>query len=151
MRFVSYLILWFCFSFLLASALLLLEYVEGYKITTTEYYGLRNLGFAFVLIIVLPAIPAYPILIYPLSLLIQRIEQITRPFLVRGLIMVLLWIAAGWFLFHEMYDAGFVKQYGLNGFSAVVIFGVLGLIYVKIEHFLQMCMHKRSDPSIQAS
>ncbi|MBJ6360290.1 hypothetical protein ACFOQM_03025 [Paenibacillus sp. GCM10012307] len=42
MRIVSYLILWFCFTFLFASAVLLVEYVEGFKISTTEYYGLRK-------------------------------------------------------------------------------------------------------------
>ncbi|MGZ9585833.1 hypothetical protein [Paenibacillus marinisediminis] len=135
MRIVSHLILWMLCTLLITGAAIGLEYVEGYKITTTEYMGLRNIGYKFAIFVViyLPTAFLYPVVQLPLSWLIRRIPQVRASFILFGLIIAAVWAAGGWRLFHMLYKPWFVQEYELFAGSSIIIFGIAGLIYAGID------------------
>ncbi|MDF2663824.1 MAG: hypothetical protein K0Q94_6615, partial [Paenibacillus sp.] len=68
-----YLFMWLAFVVLFSAAVTGLEVWEGNKITTTEYYGLRNIGLIYLAVTVLPAVGLYPVTLLPLSVLIRKV------------------------------------------------------------------------------
>ncbi|PQP81663.1 hypothetical protein C0Q44_18360 [Paenibacillus sp. PCH8] len=72
-----YMVLGLLFIVIFFTALIVLERIEGYQITTTEYYGLRNLG---VLIYILSLILGfghymlafYVVILSPISWLLRK-------------------------------------------------------------------------------
>lgn len=127
-----YLIMWMFFIVLFSAAVWGLELLEGNKITTTEYYGLRNIGYIFLAVHSLIAVVMYPIALWPLSLIIRKI--VTTP-LGQVLIYTVLGGLSGMLIFHNMYDDYFVQGYQLNRSSAMVIFGAFGLVYAIMDRF----------------
>ncbi len=125
--------MWFVFLILFTGAFISLELMEGYKIRTTEYYGLLNLGFTLVAVVFLAAAIIYMIIMFPLAWLLGFVPWNRRWFIVYILLYAALWAAAGIWLFHELYQPDFVLHYNLHVSSAVWMFGVMGLLYGWIE------------------
>lgn len=133
MRVARYFVLWFVFIFLFTSAVVGLEYIEGYKITTTEYFGLRNAGFVLMIIPILISSLLYPVIVLPLSWLMGMIRWVRASLFLYALLYAVMWAAAGTVLFYEIYDDRFIQEYELHVSTAVILFGVIGLIYGGIE------------------
>lgn len=131
---VGYLILWAAFTLTGTVAACSLERMEGWKITTTEYYGLHNLGNAFVALMALTASFAYLVLVLPLSLLISRIVAAAWG---RLIVYGILGGVGGRFVFRWLYNDGFRREYGLNVSTAILIFAVAGIVHALIENGLR--------------
>ncbi|OIB02367.1 hypothetical protein AK95_05225 [Paenibacillus sp. LC231] len=125
--------LWFVFIFLFTGAIVGMEYIEGYKIATTEYYGLRNLGFVLVIIPILLSSLVYPVIVLPLSWLIGSMRWVRDSLLLYALLYAVMWAGVGGRLFYECYDARFIQEYELHVSTAVILFGTVGLVYAGIE------------------
>ncbi|WP_274366256.1 hypothetical protein [Paenibacillus thermotolerans] len=133
MRAVKHIILWIASMILFIMASLGLELLEGNKITTSEYYGLRNIGLLFVALIILKSTVVYPLMLWPLSRLAQ---MLANPLLSRIFILVLCSFG-GYALFHKSYDEYFVRQYGLNVGTAVILFGMAGIFYLLADYYME--------------
>ncbi|WP_188530689.1 hypothetical protein [Paenibacillus abyssi] len=131
---VRYLILWLAFIILFSAGALGLEWLEGYKITTTEYYGLRNIGFIFIILMFLTASVLYPLVLLPLSIVIGRIVTVSW---LRVLLYFCLGGIGGRLIFHLLYDDRFIREYDLNMVSSILIFGTIGVIYALLDHDLR--------------
>lgn len=95
MRVARYFVLWFVFIFLFTGAIVGMEYIEGYKIATTEYYGLRNLGFVLVIIPILLSSLVYPVIVLPLSWLIGSMRWVRDSLLLYALLYAVMWAGVG--------------------------------------------------------
>ncbi|PWV97882.1 hypothetical protein DFQ01_12069 [Paenibacillus cellulosilyticus] len=123
---MRYLILWFASVVMFNGAFIGLELLEGNKITTTEYYGLRNMGVAFLFItfflsIVVSAI--YLLVTAALHLLARRVWPLHYA-LYCGL-----GIYAGSYFFDVLYNESFVREFHLHKSSAYMLFGLAGALY----------------------
>lgn len=135
--FKHYSILWTAYAILIAAALFGLEIAEGNKITTTEYYGLQNMGPIFIFMLSALVVVLYPITCLPLTMLLGRF---VRFMVLRMIIYAVLGSAAGYRIFHSMYDYGdgyFIRGYGLDENTGVLIFGAAGLLYGGIDHYMR--------------
>ncbi|WP_424769323.1 hypothetical protein [Paenibacillus sp. sgz302251] len=112
--------------------------MEGYKIGTSEYYGLRNIGFIFVSMIFLFSTVIYPVFLWPLSWVVGKI---TNPFIGRVLILILSGIG-GYALFYKAYDERFIREYDLNSITAIIFFSIAGIIYILVDYFLERRVNK---------
>ena len=126
--------MWCSFVVLFTIATIGLEVFEGNKITTTEYYGLRNLESSFILVISLFVIAVYPVSFLPLTMIITRF---VNPFIARVIIYTLLGGISGIWVFHKLY--GFADKYYINGYelernNAIFIFGIAGLLYSLVDN-----------------
>lgn len=133
---MKYLWLWIVFSVAFTSAALGLELVEGNKITTTEYYGLRNMGGIFMVFCLLSSIVLYVVTFFPLTLLCARF---VKPLLARIVIYSIAGGAIGIWAFDQFYDLRddyYVMGYGLNLESAIFLFGAAGFLYSVVDKFL---------------
>lgn len=130
---IRYLFMWLAFVVLFGAAVLGLEVWEGNKITTTEYYGLRNVGLIYLAVTVLPAVGLYPVTLLPLSVLIGKL---IRPLPVRLFLYVAAGCLGGIWVFRSLYDDYFVEGYGLNMSSAVWVFGAFGIAYALADHYI---------------
>ncbi|WP_138755585.1 hypothetical protein [Paenibacillus sinopodophylli] len=135
-----FLIMWIPFVLWFSVAAWGLELWEGYKITTTEYYGLRNIGFAFLAIIVLAAIVLYVIAAGPLTIVLYRFIPY---FPVRMFIYAIAGGASGVWVFRNMYNDYFVRGYDLNMSSAILIFTAMGLAYAITDYWLQIQIRRK--------
>jgi hypothetical protein len=130
--------MWVVFVILVSIGAFGLEIMEGYKITTTEYYGHKNLGYMYFailfLFISLPASALYFVTVLPLSFLLRKGDSIT--ILIRAVIFCILGAAGGKWVFHKQYSDYFIKGYELNDLTAIIIFVVCGLAYSMIDSFL---------------
>lgn len=133
MRVARYFVLWFVFIFLFTGAVVGLEYIEGYKITTTEYFGLRNAGFVLMIIPILISSLLYPVIVLPLSWFTGMIRWVKISLILYALLYAVMWAAAGTVLFYESYGDRFIQEYELHVSTAVILFGVIGLVYGWIE------------------
>ncbi|MFD1957450.1 hypothetical protein ACFSL6_25590 [Paenibacillus thailandensis] len=133
MHIVNHLILWAVFVVLFTAGVTALEVAEGYKITTTEYYGLRNIGGTFIVMFLLAAFLFYPFTLFPFALLIRKLYKRLLP---RIVVYVALGGFGGLLLFDFIYKEDFVVEYGLHESSAVILCGLIGLIYSCCEHFV---------------
>lgn len=120
------LVMWASFAFLFSLSILGLELMEGTKITTSEYYGLRNIGIIFLGMISLTACLFYPVTLLPLSWLIRTR---VKPLAARVTLYIILGGIGGMLIFHFMYDDYFIRGYDLKIGSAVIIFSAFGLLY----------------------
>ncbi|WP_248924965.1 hypothetical protein [Paenibacillus hamazuiensis] len=133
MRIFRYiLVMWTSFALLFSLSILVLELMEGSKITTTEYYGLRNIGIVFIGMIGLTASLIYPATLMPLSWLLR-----TRVMSAAARITLYTFLGGicGVIIFDWMYDDYFVKDYDLKVSSAVIIFSAFGLLYALADQF----------------
>lgn len=130
----SFLILWISFIFLFIGGALGLELIEGNKITTSEYYGLRNIGFLFLGIPFLIASILFPVIWWPLCVVIRK----TVPAL-WGRIVIYFFMGAigGIVMFRTFYNDWFIEEYHLNIGSSILIFGAAGICYAWLDRYLQ--------------
>ena len=143
MRVARYFVLWFVFIFLFTGAVVGLEYIEGYKITTTEYFGLRNAGFVLMIIPILISSLLYPVIVLPLSWFMGMIRWVRASLILYALLYAVMWAAAGTVLFYESYGDRFIQEYELHVSTAVILFGVIGLVYGWIEW--KVLRHHKAD------
>ncbi|MCM3781799.1 hypothetical protein M3231_02325 [Neobacillus mesonae] len=131
-----YLFIWVIFAALVSTGALAVEMTEGYKITTTEYFGLRNLGLPYLIVIAitvtLPSIAVYPIIFLPLSLLFHRWMKSKW---IQHIIMIVIGASFGAWFFYEQYSH--YSGYELQVKSSVIIFAFIGLIYSLMERLIK--------------
>ena len=127
----------FFFIILFSVGALCLELSEGYKITTTEYYGLRNIGFIFIAMMFLIASVLYPVILFPLSLVLCKI--VTAPF-IRVILYSVLGGIGGILMFHKLYNDSFIQQFNLNISSSILIFGAVGFSFALMDNYLQQSL-----------
>lgn len=141
--------MWIVFVILVFVGALGLEIMEGLKITTTEYYGLTNLGNTYLVIIFFlicfPSSVLYFVAVLPLSVLLRK--GTFAMFFVRTNIFIVLGAAGGKLLFQKLFMDHLIKGYDLNEFTAIIIFGACGLAYSLIDAFLM----KKADWVIHKS
>lgn len=117
------------------TALIVLEGIEGYQITTTEYYGLRNLG---VLIYILSLILGfghyilafYVVILSPITWLLRKYVRFLA---VRTIIYICGFGWGGLLIFDQVYSPYFVKGYQLNRMTSVWLFAIAGVVYAIVE------------------
>lgn len=134
-----HLIYGFSFVVLFSVAVWCLELIEGYKITTSEYYGLRNIGFMFIMIMTLMASVFYPVFLLPLSIVISRFVSGVS---IRVLLYSILGGIGGTLIFHKLYSHNFIQEYNLNSTNSIIIFGLVGFIYALIDNDLKRRTYK---------
>ncbi|MGM9951022.1 MAG: hypothetical protein ACI33P_12895, partial [Lysinibacillus sp.] len=134
-NFFHYLMMWLVFSFLFTLAVVGVELLEGYKITSSQYYGLRNLGGMLILLALLLCMVLYPLLLLPLTLLVHRW---IRLFPIQLLIYGCFGGACGMWVFNWLYNDppnhSYIDGYGLNRASAIILFALVGLFYGLADH-----------------
>jgi len=132
-RFKHYAVMWAAYAILLTAALFALELTEGNKITTTEYYGFREI--CPIYLVILAAIPTmlYPVTMLPLTMLAGRF---VRPLLPRLLLYTGIGCVAGYRIFHGLYeyaDGYFIRGYGLDQSTGIWLFGTAALLYGVVD------------------
>jgi len=130
MKFLKHhILLWIVFCFVFTLAVLGLELLEGNKITTTEYYGLSNLGFVIIFIEFIGILIVYPITFFPLTLLLH---WLVRSNILKTVIYTVAGGASGLWIFQLLYgdfDNYFVTGYGLDVSTSIILFCVAALLY----------------------
>ncbi|WP_225446163.1 hypothetical protein [Paenibacillus rhizovicinus] len=115
------------------AAALSLELLEGSKITTSEYYGLRNIGLVFVFLIVLEAVLCASIMV-PISILISKFVKAAFG---RVLLYFIFGLIGGSYMFNHLYNESYVREFDLNISTAILLFGAVGILYALIDQYLQ--------------
>ncbi|MBD3917572.1 hypothetical protein H8B09_02300 [Paenibacillus sp. PR3] len=123
---MRYLILWFVSVILFNGAFLGLELLEGNKITTTEYYGLRNIGVTFLFITFFLSIIVSAVFLIITAVLHRWARRIWP---LHYALYCGLGIYAGWRFFYTLYNESFVSEFHLNMSTAYMVFGAAGLLY----------------------
>lgn len=141
MRVVKHIMLWVITMILFTSASFGVELLEGNKISTTEYYGFRNIGIAYLFLIFLVPSVLYPIVIFPLTWVVRKIAN---P-LVSRIIILILSVIGGYIFFQRSYNERFVMEYHLNSSTAIILFGVAGFIYVLADYYMERQVNKVDD------
>lgn len=131
--FRHYSILWACFAVVFSTTTFGLELLEGYKITTTEFMGIRNIGPILTMMFCIVAAVIYPVSLMPVSMLIRK--AVKAPF-GRVFVYSLLGAVGGIWIFDAFYPAEFVLHYQLNRSIAILLFGTAGLLYAWIDNVL---------------
>ncbi|WP_418037493.1 hypothetical protein [Paenibacillus xylanilyticus] len=131
-----FLLLGLVFVGLIITGAIVLEVLEGYQITTTEFYGIRNIGFLTYSLSLLFAYghhvaAIYVIIVIPISWLLRKRVHST---MIRILIYICSWGVGGIWVFDQLYSEYFVVGYGLNRLTSIWIFAVIGLLYAITEH-----------------
>ncbi|QKS70710.1 hypothetical protein FLK61_28650 [Paenalkalicoccus suaedae] len=132
-----YLYMWLAFTVLFTSASVGLEIMEGNKVTTTAYYGLRNLGIIYIIFTFIHGFIIYPLSFFPLSLLINKLM---RPWIIRMLIFIIVASLGAVWVFNQSFvfsGGSYIDVYELNMYSSVIIFGIAGLVYALINEVLK--------------
>lgn len=132
-----YILLWVAFCFIFTLAIFGLELLEGNKITTTEYYGLRNLGFVIIFMEFIGILIIYPISFFPLTILLN---WLLRSNLVKVSIYIFAGGLSGCWIFHILYgdfDNYFVTGYGLHQSTSIILFCVAALLYGGLDFLLR--------------
>jgi len=130
-------IMWISFVILFFLATITLELFEGNKITTTAYYGLRNLGGTFIFFTLLIGIVLYPILFFLLSVLVTNF---VHSLIIRIIIYTSIGGLSGIFVFNHLYGfskENFIEGYDLQINNAIIIFSIVGLIYALLDYFFK--------------
>ncbi|MBD2861497.1 hypothetical protein [Paenibacillus oceani] len=109
--FRHYSILWVCFIVLFSAATFGMELLEGYKITTTEYMGIRNVGPILTTLFCIIAAIGYPLTLMLVSMLIRKTVKVP---IVHVLVYTLIGALGGVWIFDAFYPAEFVQRYDLN-------------------------------------
>lgn len=132
-----YLIMWIAFGVLFTIARFGLEVLEGTKITTTEFMGLRDLGLFFMFIMATFVFLLYPISFLPLTIIISKF---VKSLIVKVVIFTCIGGMIGVLAFKEAYswqDDYFIVGYDLRISTAIIIFSIAGLLYALVENFLK--------------
>lgn len=130
-----FLILGMEFVIVILSALIALEFLEGFKIGTSEYYGLRNAGHIFFLLIFITFSPYvfafYTVIVSPISWLLRKYV----PFIIaRVLIYSVSCGLLGSWVFDQMFSDYMIESYYLNRATSIWLFALAGVIYAVVEH-----------------
>lgn len=125
------LIMWIPFVLLFALAGFGLEALEGNKIATTEYMGLRDLGILYLFFAVSLAFIFYVISFLPLTLVVSKF---VKALLFKVVIFTIGGGVIGAFAFEKIYSSRFIEEYNLSIISAILIFSIAGLLYSLIEN-----------------
>lgn len=131
-----YMVLGLIFIGVFLTALIVLERMEGYHITTTEYYGLRNLGgLIYILSLILGfghyLLAFYVVILSPISWLLRKYVCLLT---VRTFIYMVGFGWGGLWVFDLMYNPYFVNGYQLNRMTSIWIFAIAGLSYAVLEN-----------------
>lgn len=131
-----YMVLGLIFIGIFFTALIVLERIEGYHITTTEYYGLRNLGgLIYILSLILGfghyLLAFYVVILIPISWLLRK--YVCFP-MVRTFIYMIGFGWGGLWVFDLMYSPYFVNGYHLNQRTSIWIFAIAGVVYSILEN-----------------
>lgn len=132
-----YSLLWAGFCIIFTLAIFALELIEGNKITTTEYYGLMNLGFVIIFIEFIAILIFYPITFFPITLLFN---WFIRSNIAAVVLFTIMGCVSGWWIFQKLYadfDNYFVDGYGLNVSTAIILFGAAALLYGILNAWLR--------------
>lgn len=97
-------------------------------------YGLRNIGFIFIMMMTLMASVFYLVILLPLSIVISRIVNGAYG---RALFYSILGGIGGTLIFHKFYSDYFIQEYNLNSTSTIIIFGLVGFMYALIVNYLK--------------
>ncbi len=124
------LIMWIPFGLLFSSAGLGLEALEGNKIRTSEYMGLRDFGILYLFFIGSFAFMLYPISFLPLTIILSKF---IKSLLFKVIIFTFFGGVIGAFTFEIIYMS-YIKEYSLNIVSSIIIFGIAGLLYAFAEY-----------------
>jgi len=135
-------IMWPLFVVLFSVAVYGMELLEGNKITTTEHLGLRDFGVFSVWILSMVAGILYPLILLPISWLTRKWVAIMP---LRLFLYLSVGCISGSLLFRGLYEDRFIQEYQLNVNSAVIIFGVLGLIYATADHYTARAAARMDD------
>ncbi|MFB8374480.1 hypothetical protein ACWIE6_18770 [Paenibacillus taichungensis] len=130
-----FLVLGIEFVIVMLSAVVALEFLEGFKIGTSEYYGLRNAGHIFFLLIFITFSPYvfafYTVVVCPISWLLRKYV----PFIIaRVLIYSVGCGLLGSWVFDQMFSDYMIESYYLNRATSIWLFALAGLIYAVVEH-----------------
>ncbi|WP_310830327.1 hypothetical protein [Paenibacillus pedocola] len=143
MRAVKHIMLWVISSVLYTLAYFGLELLEGNKISTTDYYGFRNLGFVTIFLMYLLSSVLYPIVLFPLAWVVRKLAN---PFIDRLMILALSGIG-GYVLFHMSYESRFIEEYHLDSRTAIILYVIAGFIYVLVDYYLEKTDSLYNDSS----
>lgn len=142
-RFLKHhILLWIVFCVIFTLAALGIELLEGNKITTTEYYGLMNLGFVIIFLEFIGILIMYPMTFFQLTLLLNW--QV-RSNILKIVIYTVAGGASGLWIFQLLYgdfDNYFVTGYGLNVSTSIVIFSFAAFLYGGVDFLL----HSKKSP-----
>ncbi|WP_339147157.1 MULTISPECIES: hypothetical protein [unclassified Sutcliffiella] len=128
-----YLTMWGVFALLYTLATVCLEFLEGNKISTTIYYGLKNVGLGFVLFNLVHSLFLYLISFLPLTFFLNKI---TKSFSPRFIIYSFIGGLSGIWVFNHLYGfENLISSYELNRRSAIIVFGVSGFIYSLADYY----------------
>jgi len=141
-NFKHHMIMWPLFVVLFSVAVYCMELVEGNKITTTEHLGLQDFGIYSLWLLSMVATLLYPLTLLPLSWLTHKWVKIMP---LRVFLYLLAGCALGPVLFRGLYEDSFIQEYQLNVSSAVLIFGVVGLIYSIADHYIARAAARMDD------
>ena len=124
------------FSVLFTLTTIGLELIEGYKITTTSYYGLKNIGFSFIFYIYMFCLIVYFFTFFPIILIINK--YIRSKLVIRMFVYSLFAVLSGIWAFNELYghaNGSFITGYELNINSAIILYGLAGLMYSILDYY----------------
>lgn len=133
--FLNQIIMWISFVILFLLGTITLELIEGYKITTTAYYGLRNLGGTFLFFTLLIGIVLFPLTFFLLSVLVTNF---VHSLIIRIVIYTIIGGLSGIFAFNHLYGfskENFIEGYDLQINNAIFIFSIAGFIYALLDHY----------------
>lgn len=118
------------------TALIVLERIEGYHITTTEYYGLRNLGGLIYILSLIRGFGHYLVALYVVifSTISWLLRKYVRFPMVRTFIYMIGFGWGGLWVFDLMYNPYFVNGYHLNQRTSIWIFAIAGVVYSILEN-----------------
>ncbi|MFS0855974.1 hypothetical protein [Paenibacillus taichungensis] len=130
-----FLVLGIEFVIVMLSAVVAVEVLEGYKVTTTEYYGLRNVGHIFFLLIFITFSPHvfafYTVVVSPISWLLRKYV----PFIIAKVIVYSVGCGLlGSWVFDQMFRDHIVETYHLNRTTSIWLFALAGMIYAIVEN-----------------
>lgn len=130
MRIKQYIILLIIFPIIFTLATIGLELMEGNKITTTAYYGLRNIGVLFIFFIYPFSVILYCIIFLPLTLIMNKFYESNG--ILKIIIFSFVGCLCGIWAFNKLYgyaEGSLIRGYNLNISSAIILYSLAGLIY----------------------
>ncbi|SDS62596.1 hypothetical protein SAMN05444162_1886 [Paenibacillaceae bacterium GAS479] len=136
---IKYVILCVIYFAVFMGALLGVEWIEGRKITSTEYYGLMNLGGGYIILIFFVAVILYVPVVLPLTLIVNR--WLRHP-LLQGILFIGLALWAGQIQYRN-YGEYFIGGYGLQPYTSWWVFGAAGILYTAANVWLTRLADRR--------
>lgn len=123
------------FSIFFGLGLWIIEIIEGSKITTSLYI---DVGYLTVVLCSFLAFPFYFISFFVLSVLVEKF--LNGNFFVKLSGNAILGAVCGYVLFRNYYGDPFVREYGLNVGTAILVFTCIGLLLALMEKYLKSKM-----------